>query len=189
MVESNDATEGVVCADLRGELGLVAEDVLVAHLDVEQREFDRFREVALEVVVALAGEDGVVILREGAGGGLGHRAEGERAQVGQVAPVHAPLLAGDAREDVAHFLFREDAHLDGVLEIGDAVADVVGGLGEEGQRVARHGAVGAAQAASVASAKSSKMGFSPEKTLYLSFNDARGSAECHGYLTIAPSVA
>ena len=136
----DDSAEGFVSAEFGGDLGAFGEDFGVEGSDALEGGGGGGVQVGLEVFGAVAVHDGVVVFFEDLPDAVDEGLDGFSAEDGDGGGFEG--RAGEGEVDVADFFLGDDADFCGVFEIEDAVADIVGGFGEEGEGVAGDGAVG-----------------------------------------------
>ena len=135
-------------ADLVQRLALVLKDLLARHvLGAEHAAFGRTVHVLDQIAVQGAGQQRVLLLDESPGRGVGQVLDGLAAQDRQLAPpgVARPQLPVGFRQIVAYqaqqqgldFGIFEQVHFQTVLKVDQRIADVVGGLHQIHQRMAR----------------------------------------------------
>ena len=130
---------------------MVREEDAVEALDLVERLPLAALQVVLQLALQRAGEDGVVVPLELRGERLHEVADRHAAKpLQRSARALVPVARReDLPEERRDLLLGEDVHRHRVLEVEDAVADVVGGLGEVRKRVAHERAVRAHEAEAV----------------------------------------
>lgn len=137
-----------VGADLVQGLALVLEDLVACHvLGLQYAALGRAVHVFDQVARQLAGQQGLLLLDEGAGGSVGQVLDGLAAQDRQLAPpgiARAELTVGfrqviadQIEQQCFDFGVLQQLHFQAVFQVDQRVADVICSLHQVDQRVAR----------------------------------------------------